>query len=193
MDFDLVKRGGKGRDGKDGREAEREKEKEEVPEYQSTFYNDAEQEKLLLGYDVVSEDAWKLIRPKTHIRYLTKAGDFRRGGFVHNVKLTGKPMIFIETSFDRARPGYAKWPVALEDVATIWAKRTREDVKIEENGRAISERVDEIEATNVDLKLQIAKLQEDVKKLIGVIGKLNDKIVSSRGAAAPASGTSAKY
>lgn len=169
MNFDLRAKGG------EKKEPEKEKEKE-VPQYQSTHYTDEEREKLLIGYVEVPEEAWMLLRPHTHIRYLTKEGLFRRGGFIHNVKTKGKPQIFIETGLVAGAPGYAKWPVTLEDVETLWKKRTVEDVQI---ASADDSRVSNLEAL-------VEKQSREIKKIIEIMSKLNEKIVKlTRGDASP--------
>jgi hypothetical protein len=183
MNFNLADRANRVHAGAKEKEKEKEVEKVEKDEsYLPTHYTDEEQEKLLTGYDLVPEAAWMLLRPKTHVRYETKRGDFRRGGFVHNVKVKGKPMIFLETGFDPKVPGYRKWPVTLEDVEKLWKKRTLEDVKIAEAQSSsaspeLMHRIDVLEQSQRSLDIQVTQLQDENKKLLRILGKLNDKIV----------------
>lgn len=142
-------------------------------EFASTVYTDAEQDKLLIGYDPIPEDAIMLLRPGTHVRYMTTAGEFRRGGFVHNVKTKGKPMVFLETGKDPKIAGYKKWPVAIEDIATMWKKRTLEDVKINEIQQ---HHRPELENRITALETQLEYAVSEIKKMITAICKLNEKI-----------------
>jgi hypothetical protein len=201
MNFDLGARARKVAGAKPEKNAQKD---EEAPKYQSTHYTDAERDQLLLGYVEVPEDAWTLLRPHTHIRYLTKSGLFRRGGFVHNVKTKGKAQIFVETGLVPGAPGYAKWPVTLEDVDKIWKKRTVEDVQMAESA---STGIDEMAERRIDaLEAITEKQSREIKKLIEIMGKLNEKVVklargatggsplalTPRGAGLPAAGVAAR-
>lgn len=145
------------------------------PEFPSTVYTDQEQDKLLIGYDPIPQDGLMLLRPGTHVRYLTTTGEFRRGGFVHNIKTKGTPMIFLETNKDPKAQGYAKWPVAIEDIQTMWKKRTIEDVKI----NAVQTNPD-YETRIVALETQLEYAVSEIKKMILVITKLSLKIQSKQ-------------
>lgn len=152
--------------------------KKDFADFKSTFYTNEEQDKLLIGYDPVPADALLLVRSGTHVRYLTTAGDFRRGGFVHNVKSKGKPMIFLETGKDAAAPGYAKWPVAQEDIAMMWKKRTLEDVKINNVQAAEREnpRTLELERRVVALETHVEHVVSEIQKLVTAVLRVNEKI-----------------
>lgn len=183
MDFNLEARARALRGESEGRPAPETKETDAGPveAYLPTVYTDEEQERLLIGYEPVPEAGWTLLRPKTHMRYETQRGDFRRGGFVHNVKLKGKPMIFLETGFDAKAPGYRKWPVALEDLARVWKKRTIEDVQIAEAtvNPDVQHRVEIFEQRLHAQDMQIQTIQDEIKKILHIISKLNDKIVGA--------------
>lgn len=167
--------------------AEKEKEKPDYSKFTSTPYTEAERAKLLIGYDRVPEEAWTLLLPKTHVRYITQDGKFRRGGFVHNVQTKGKPRIFLETGFDAKAEGYAKWPVTLEDVAEIWKKRSAADVRINEvqnSAGADAEQLRAVIAENAalraevdDLNAQVDSLAADQKKLVQLVSKINERVL----------------
>lgn len=159
MDFDIKKK------------AVPEPVKKDFSEYQATAYTDQEQDKLLIGYDPVPQEALLLLRAGTHVRYMTTAGDFRRGGFVHNIKTKGKPMIFLETGRDPKVQNYAKWPLAIEDISTLWKKRTLEDVTIQQNKSS-----PELENRILALEGQVEHILSEIKKIIVAVVKLNNKI-----------------
>jgi hypothetical protein len=152
------------------------KPKWDYSQYESSSYTDNEQEKMLLGYDSVPQEAWELLKPGTHIRYKTIEGNFRRGGFVHNVKSKGTKMIFLETNRKQGTPGYAKWPVAFDSIDTLWKKRSLEDVRINESRTDVGPRQLEMESRLVMLEQHVDRLSEDLKKLIKTIGVLAEKI-----------------
>src|ERR1700678_1615769 len=99
--------------------------------HKATVYTEDEQKELLNGYVDLSEDLWPLVRYGTHMRYITKKGDFRIGGYVTrnpldapsktNVKET-KRFVRLQSGFDKRSPGYAEWVVAYDDVKNWYIK-----------------------------------------------------------------------
>lgn len=183
MDFDLSKKGGaKPNVEKNNTKEEIKQEKSEAAEkeytkYKKTVYTTSDQERLLIGYDVVPPDAWLCLTPRTHIRYVTTNGEFRRGGFIHSVKAHNGAIIFVENGLDSRQPGYVKWPVAINKVETIWRKRTVEDVKLAD---AINTDTTNLENRIDRLETELDRTQVEMKKLIQVISRLNDKIVARK-------------
>lgn len=134
--------------------------------FSKSAYTDVEKEKMLIGYDKIPPEQWSQILPGTHIRYITKAGEFRRGGFVHNVKLKGKPMIFVESG----RPGHeehAKWPVAFEDIGELWKKRS---APIKEADRPTLGNWDEERI--IQMEIQIENLSVELRKITQAVAKV---------------------
>ena len=146
-------------------------EKRDYSQFEPSFYNQDEREKMLMGYDAVPREAFELLKPGTHIRYLTTKGEFRRGGFVHNVKTKGDKMIFVETSRKPTDPKYAKWPVAFDSIDTLWKKRTLEDVRINE----VSKHSD-FEDRLHNVELSVEQVSNELKRLIQTVAKLTMKL-----------------
>jgi outer membrane murein-binding lipoprotein Lpp len=142
-------------------------------EYKSSVYNDADQRQLLIGYDEVPTSAYDLLQPRDHVRYMTQDGKFCRGGFVHNVKTTGEPMIFLENNMHSNSAGYAKWPVVIKNIKTMWKKRTVADVKINNLTANTG-----LEARVEQLEMDLEKATADIRTLIMAISKLNQKIIN---------------
>lgn len=124
--------------------------------------------RLLQNYSLIPADKWDDIEKGTHIRYETTTGAFRRGGFLQNkYKKDGRPMFHLQTGFNQAAPGYKSWPVALEDTAKIWSKvpiKTRVDV-------GAAEQIQDLQEQVKSLKLELAKAQTDISKVISFLAK----------------------
>lgn len=89
-----------------------------------------EQAEKLHGYLEIEPAYWDQIRYGTHLRYYTKAGEYRSGGFVlknpFDVKPRGenveKRFIKLQNGFFDKAKGYAQWVVAYEDTARVFIK-----------------------------------------------------------------------
>jgi len=92
----------------------------------------AERAEKLHGYMEIAPEFWEHIRYGTHMRYITKTGEFRTGGFVLK-----NPSISVSDTGDEARAsrsmrlqngfsdkarGYAQWSVAYDDTERIYIK-----------------------------------------------------------------------
>jgi hypothetical protein len=134
------------------------------PKYEKTIYTENEKEKLLIGYDLIQSEDWDSIPKGAHVRYETRKGEFRRGGFVVNTATVhNKPMIFIETlrGGKSGTEGYAKWPVAYEDISILWKKRVASDVKIIN----MNSKTDEIIGHVEELEKKIIRMEYSMEKL----------------------------
>lgn len=143
-----------------------------VIEYASTVLNADDIEKLLVGYDMVPREGWLLMPSGISIRYTTNDGDFRRGGYIHNI-LQPKPprpgMIFLENYKDKNAPGYKKWPIVINNIKTIWKQRTLEDVSHKLSSNNLHNVADSLQS-------QINGIKEDIKKLTLAIKRVYDKL-----------------
>lgn len=142
-------------------------------EYDPTIYTEDEKNKLLIGYDLVVNDNWGLLKEGDHVRYELTDGKFRRGGFIHNkVNIKGKPSLFIETARSPNSPGYVKFPVVLENVGKIWKKRTAESIAAEVTETSIA-MTDENLAR---LEARMNKFESDLHKVVLALTKLSEKV-----------------
>ena len=86
----------------------------------------AERAEKLRGYMEIAPEFWGHIRYGTHMRYITKAGDFRPGGFVlkNSADLGGEAArsLQLQNGFNAKARGYAQWSVAYADAAHIYIK-----------------------------------------------------------------------
>ena len=89
-----------------------------------------EQAEKLTGYLKVDPDFWEQIRYGTHMRYITKAGEFRSGGFVLKNPFDTKPrggavekrFVKLQNGFNDKARGYQQWVAAYEDLAEVYIK-----------------------------------------------------------------------
>lgn len=89
-----------------------------------------EQAEKLTGYLEIAPEYWAQIRYGTHVRYVTKDGQFRTGGFVvknpFDMKARGaadeKRFMKLQNGFNDKAHGYQCWVFAYEDVARVYMK-----------------------------------------------------------------------
>jgi hypothetical protein len=99
-------------------------------QYKAKTYTEEDKNDLLTGYIEVPEDLWPFVRYGTHVRYVTKADEFRPGGFVLRNPFDTKPrgeavekrFIKLQNGFNAKIYGYAEWVVAYEDLKHLYAK-----------------------------------------------------------------------
>ena len=85
---------------------------------------DDEKREKLEGYIIIPRKFWRLLRYRTHIRYITKAGEFRMGGFVidNSSKIDDRDVIRLENGYTHSSAGYYTWMFACDDIENIYAK-----------------------------------------------------------------------
>jgi hypothetical protein len=133
----------------------------------------AEQAEKLHGYLEVDPPYWDLIRYGTHVRYYTKAGEFRVGGFVsknpYDVKPRGeaveKRFMRLQNGFNDKARGYASWLMAYEDTARVFIKPDAGVLMMIKN----------LEAAVKGLNENIRKLAEHAKRLDARVAALEGR------------------
>jgi hypothetical protein len=89
-----------------------------------------EQADKLAGYLEVSPEHWEHLRYGTHVRYITKDGQFRSGGFVLRNPVDMRPKgatadkryVKLQNGFNHKIKGYVAWAVAYDDTDKIYMK-----------------------------------------------------------------------
>ena len=84
----------------------------------------------LSGYLEVPPEFWDQVRYGTHMRYITKDGQFRPGGFVmknpFDTEVRGGPdkkrFFKLQNGFSDKVRGYQQWLLAYEDAAKVYMK-----------------------------------------------------------------------
>jgi len=132
-----------------------------------------EQAEKLTGYLEISPEFWDQIRYGTHVRYITKDGQFRPGGFVlknpYDTKARGaaeeKRFIKLQNGFNDKARGYQQWVLAYEDAGKIYMKPDAAVLMMMQN----------LETAVRGLNENIRKLAEHSKKLEARIAALERK------------------
>jgi hypothetical protein len=131
-----------------------------------------EQAERLEGYLEVPPAFWEHIRYGTHLRYYTKDGTYRPGGFVRmnpfdaTTKSTGatKRCMKLQNSFNSKMKGYSQWPVVYEDTSRIFIKPEAGVLvamsTIEDAVKGLNENIRKLTRYAKQLEKRIAALEE---------------------------------
>lgn len=92
-------------------------------------YSEPEINALLRYYEIVNPSDYGSLPKWTHIRYKTKDGKFRRGGFIQNIwdRGDGEWFFQLQTKVGEEDASTKKWPVAFNNLDTVWKQRPRDD------------------------------------------------------------------
>ena len=102
-----------------------------APAALAKVWTPAERAEKLQGYMEIAPEFWEHIRYGTHMRYITKNGEFRTGGFVlKNPFVSGNEAggeararsMRLQNGFSDKARGYAQWSVSYDDTAHIYIK-----------------------------------------------------------------------
>lgn len=162
-------------------------ENEEELKKQVTTITSSDQERLLKGYVEAPSDEWEKFALNTHVRYLRKDGSFRRGGFVKNIwvgsigKNTGKKTMQLASSLSFKS---TKWTIVLDDIDKIWKKNTTYDNSQQSESTADvgelkitmtanTEAIEYLTKTVDQIKVDIAKINNEQQRIVNLIKKLH--------------------
>lgn len=98
--------------------------------YKAKTYTEEDKAVLLHGYIDLPEDLWEFVKYGTHVRYITKAGEFRTGGFVVQNPIDIKPKekepakryIKMQNGFSGKTFGHTEWMANYADLGHLYAK-----------------------------------------------------------------------
>lgn len=85
----------------------------------------------LKHYVIIPPAAWPLLRYGRHIRYMTKDGTLRPGGFIIKSSFYGAPQegthhlkeyMLLQNGFKSKQSSYRQWPVEYNTIQTLYAK-----------------------------------------------------------------------
>lgn len=147
----------------------------EAPErnYPSRDWTPEEQVAKLKGYLEVAPEYWEQIRRDSHVRYITKAGEFRVGGFVMRNPVDSKfdgaeevkrSMQMQNMPFVKAK-NYAMWHVSYAELARVFVKMDAIDRTL------IASQQEVVQALNENIR----KLAEYAKRLEARLAALEDR------------------
>ena len=129
-----------------------------------------EQEEKLNGYLEIESQNWIQIKYGTHIRYYTKSGEFRTGGFVvKNPLETVNPdskiikiYIKLQNGFNKTLKGYYEWIISYDEISKIYSKLNANELTT----------IKSLENAVIGLNENIRKLVKHAKSLESRIDKL---------------------
>lgn len=139
-------------------------------------WSDEEIAEKLVGYMEVPPQFWEHIRVGTHLRYFTKEGLFRAGGFVKNNPYDYRPRgatkdvraIRLQNGFYDKAPGYVVWSADYENLAKVYIKPGAEAFVLLENlesvTRKFNENINKIVEHSRKLNQRIAALEKQLER-----------------------------
>lgn len=158
----------------------------------------AEQEQLLQNYTEVPRENWEKIPAGIHIRYLRNDGTFRRGGIVKNIVsvLNGrdKDGTMIQMSYS-ASYNSKSWNITLAHIERIWQANANLDSAAVASSAASSaavgsvsqntiieqtEKIDYLTKAVDQIKIDIAKINNEQQRIVNLIKKLHNIRGSSK-------------
>jgi hypothetical protein len=139
-----------------------------------------DEEKLLLGYQLLTSNEWKTISIGSSIRYLRKDGSFRKGGIVQGVWVSpdksGKSIVKIDLS-----AGYNKyqnnWSITSDKIEKIWIKKlanTATSFAANEEINDLKEKIKLMEDIIAQLTKEMQRMHNEHTKMIQLIKKLHN-------------------
>jgi hypothetical protein len=139
-------------------------------QHKATTYTEDEQKELLNGYVEIPRDLWPLVRYGTHIRYVTKEGLFRIGGYVKTNPLDSKAheareskrFVSLQNGFDKRGHGFAQWAVAYDNIEKLYTKPDASAMAVQ---RALEKAVT---ALNTNIRKLAAHATQLEKRIAGL-------------------------
>ena len=132
-----------------------------------------EQEEKISGYLEIDRQNWPQIKYGTHMRYYTKNGEFRTGGFVVKNPVEAvnpdtkviKNYIKLQNGFNNKLKGYYQWVISYDEMSKIYIKLDA----------GILTTIKSLETAVMGLNENIRKLVKHAKYLEDRLEKLESK------------------
>jgi hypothetical protein len=140
-----------------------------------------DQNALLQGYNMVSIEKWANITSGSHIRYLRKDGEFRKGGYITSIINTQDNEGINTIKFDLVSnysPTAIKWSLYRGSIDKIWVKESapvlppqpRDNTELLELKMDIKLCKDAIES----IKKELQKINNEQMHTVSIIRKLHN-------------------
>lgn len=133
--------------------------------------------KLIQGYKEVMPNEWDNLAVNDSIRYLRKDGTFRRGGLIRSRSTMAIGKHAGKSCFTLSAPiGYKNttWVVCYDDIDKIWVKIATENTEVNNIIKSQQETITYLSKTVDQLKIDMAKLNNEQKRTINLIKKLHN-------------------
>jgi hypothetical protein len=135
-----------------------------------------EQKEKLKDYIEMPRSDWEKVKYGTHVRYYTKEGEFRTGGFVLNNPYSYKPRnspkevvaIRLQNNYNQKAPGYAAWVAPYESISRLF-------VKMESGAIALRDLFEEA------LRNSVEGLNGNIRKIATAVGGLEGRLSALEG------------
>lgn len=130
-----------------------------------------DQEKLLQGYSLVTEEEWDFLTNGVRIRYLKKDGQFRKGGILKGM-WRGKNNNKVEKMYltSVSNPPI-NWSINMNNIDKIWKENIESNTSNTEI-TDLEDRVEYLELSLEELKKQIQKLQNNNVEILKIVKKM---------------------
>lgn len=143
----------------------------EKQQYRPDIITSEEKKQLLVGYNKLPYEKWLQIYPGSHIRYVRKDGEMRKGGYIRYIDPEGKYFYITSAPIDI---GNAKgWKLPLSGVAEIWI--INKNIPVKNNHSNFTDDVNSDIALIKDdiqqLKLEIQRITNDQKRILNLISR----------------------
>ena len=152
-------------------------EKQPEPPIRVKTLTEAEKLMKLEGYFTIPRDFWTFVKPSAHVRYITKTGDFRTGGFIAQNPCDCKPGgSKTEKRCFKLKNGFTRnsieWLAAYEDVEFLYAKASGAELTLQQDlqktATTLNGNIERLVAYSKKLERRVAELERRVAELEGV-------------------------
>lgn len=116
---------------------------ERVPARAPRVWTPEEQKTKLVGYMLVPPEMWPNLRKGTHVRYYTKEGEFKTGGFVVQGSFDsqgGERFLKLASNYDSRAPGCITWVVNYAGLEQVHGKLDFGAVLLQASHEAVVEK-----------------------------------------------------
>jgi hypothetical protein len=137
----------------------------EKHKYKPEVFTTEEQKEMLKGFELVPRNKWAALEVGTHIRYLRKDGEMRKGGYIRYVDPNGE---FLSVSLTELNQQSKSWKLPLSGVAQIWRESNSTDLPATSHGKTIAPNSSSANLrtqVNSDVMEAIAAIKEDIRQL----------------------------
>jgi len=144
----------------------------EKKQYKPDVITSNEKKQLLVGYEKLPQEKWLQIFPGSHIRYIRKDGEMRKGGYVRYIDANNKFLYISTAPIDTNAKG---WKLPLNGVAEIWIMNDKRNAVQYSQPADIREEISSIKDDIQQIKLEIQRVTNQQKRIINLIGKTIQK------------------
>jgi hypothetical protein len=143
----------------------------EKKKYSPEIFTKLEQKQMLATYKQVAKKYWTKLPLGTHIRYIRKDGEMRKGGYIRYNDPHGQFISLSLTQLDQPQTKF--WKLPLNGVAELWCEPLNKSTQVHTNTVNDSDTAEQINTLKEDirqLKLEIQRVMNQQKRIIKSVG-----------------------